>query len=899
MPPTPPLAALHRFLASPSPPPLPSLLTLHALAVTSGLSPRPDFAAKLVSAYSSAGLPALAALAFAASPCPDAFLWNSLLRSRHRASDFASALSAHRRMRASGARPSRFTAPLVASAAAELGALPVGAAVHAYSVRFGLLEGDGSVAVASSLVYMYARCGSVRDAVRLFDEMPERDVVAWTAVISGCVCNGQCGEGLSYLVRMVRSAGDGGARPNSRTMESGLEACGVLGELSVGTCLHGFGVKAGVGHCPSVVSSLFSMYTKCDSTEDARILFPELPEKDLVSWTSLIGAYCRAGHAEKAVELFLGMEESGLQPDEVVISCLLAGLGNDAKVRGGKTFHAAIVRRNFGDSVLIGNALISMYAKCKQVDIAATVFRMLHQRDTDSWSSMVVAYCKAGLDLKCLELYREMQFRDKDEFEYDTNSLISIISSCSRLGRLRLGQSAHCYSIKHLAGENSSVANALISMYGRCGNFDVARKIFGLVKTKDVVTWSALISSYSHLGHSKDALLLYDQMLTEGVKPNSATLVSVISSCANLAALEHGELIHSHVKDVGLECDLSISTALVDMYMKCGQLGIARKMFDSMLERDVVTWNVMISGYGMHGEAIQALKLFSMMERGNVKPNSLTFLAILSACCHAGLVDKGRELFTRMEEYSLEPNLKHYACMVDLLGKSGHLQEAEDVVSAMPIEPDGGIWGTLLGACKMHDNFEMGLRVAKKAFASDPENDGYYILMSNSYGSAEKWNEIEKLRDMMKNHGVEKSIGWSTIDICGFMKNQLTQWQHSLFEQSEFRSSEDMCISFVSGIWSESMVNGLTEWGNEVVDSSEFRNKAQRLKVAAMLMFLRHSTEPGTSHVEGHISYQSYEVEWVIIPKSPHAFGATYPQRSELVALDILVPQKLDNMSSN
>uniref|UniRef100_A0A0E0KRK0 Pentacotripeptide-repeat region of PRORP domain-containing protein n=1 Tax=Oryza punctata TaxID=4537 RepID=A0A0E0KRK0_ORYPU len=304
MPPTPPpLAALHRFLASPTPlppPPLPSLLTLHALAVTSGLSPRPDFAAKLVSAYSSAGRPSLAALAFAASPFPDTFLWNALLRSHHRASDFASALSAHRRMRASGALPSRFTVPLVASAAAELGALPVGAAVHAYSLRLGLLEGDGSVAVASSLVYMYARCGSVRDAVRLFDEMPERDVVAWTAVISGCVHNGECVEGLSYLVRMLRYVGDGGARPNSRTMESGLEAGAVLGELSVGKCLHGFALKAGVGHCPMVVSSLFSMYTK-------------------------------SGHVVNAVELFLDMEESGLQPDEVVISCLLAGLGNEAK----------------------------------------------------------------------------------------------------------------------------------------------------------------------------------------------------------------------------------------------------------------------------------------------------------------------------------------------------------------------------------------------------------------------------------------------------------------------------------------------------------------------------------------------------------------------------------------
>ncbi|XP_006653490.1 pentatricopeptide repeat-containing protein At4g39952, mitochondrial [Oryza brachyantha] len=762
-----PIAALHRFLASPSPP-LPSLPGLHALAVTSGLSSRPDFAAKLVSAYSSAGRPGLAALAFAASPCPDTFLWNSLLRSHHRASDFASVLSAHRRMRASGARPSRFTAPLVASAAAELGALQVGAAVHACSVRFGLLEGDGSVAVASSLVHMYARCGSVRDAVRLFDEMPETDVVAWTAVISGCVRNGECGDGLSYLVRMVRSAGDGGARPNSRTMESGLEACGVLGEQCAGRCLHGYGVKSAFGHCPLVVSSLFSMYTKCDRTEDAWILFPELPEKDLVSWTSLIGAYCRRGHVEKAVELFLDMEESGLQPDEVVISCLLAGLGNNASVRRGKAFHAALVRRNFGNSVLIGNALISMYAKCKQVDIAGAVFKMLHQRDADSWSSMVVAYCKAGLDLKCLEFYREMQFRAKDELECDTISLVSIISSCSRLGRLRSGQSAHCYSIKHLIGENSSVANALISMYGMCGKFELALRLFDLIKTKtDVVTWNALISSYSHLGYSKDALFLYDQMLTEGVKPNSTTLVTVISACANLVALERGELMHSYVKDMGLECDVSISTALVDMYTKCGQLHIAREIFDSMLERDTVTWNVMISGYGMHGEAKQALKLFSMMEGGNVKPNNLTFLAVLSACCHAGLVDEGRKLFTRMEEYSVEPNLKHYACMVDLLGKSGHLEEAEDMVSAMPIKPDGGIWGTLLGACKMHGNLEMGLRVATKAFASDPGNDGYYILMSNSYGSAEKWDEIERLRDMMKSYGVEKNIGWSTVDIYG------------------------------------------------------------------------------------------------------------------------------------
>ncbi|KAF8714992.1 hypothetical protein HU200_027536 [Digitaria exilis] len=697
---TTPFAILSRFLSSPSPshPPLPELLRVHALAVTSGLSPRPDLAAKLVSAYSSAGRPGLAALAFSSSPCPDAFLWNSLIRAHHCASDFAAALVAHRRMLASGARPSRFTAPLAASASAELGALGVGASVHAYSVRL---------------------------------------------------------------------AGDGGTRPNSRTMESGLEACGMLGELNSGRCLHGYAVKVGVGDSPSVDSGLFSMYSKCQNTEDASVLFLELPEKDVVSWTSLIGTYCRRGLMTEAMELLQEMVESGLQPDEVLVSCLLAGLGNSGNVHGGKAFHTVITKRNYEGSVLTGNALISMYGKFELVDIACRVFRSLHQRNAESWNLMVVGYCKAGCDVKCLGLYREMQLRDKDEFLCDANSLVSAISSCSRLEELRLGRSAHCYSIKHLLDDNLSVANVLIGMYGRCGKFDHACKIFGLAKLKgDIVTWNALISSYAHLGHSNAAVSLYDQMLTEGLKPNSATLITVISACANLAALERGEQIHSYVKEIGWESDVSISTALIDMYAKCGQLGIARRIFDSMFERDVVAWNVMISGYGMHGKAKLALELFDDMERGSIKPNSVTFLAILSACCHSGFVEEGRELFTKMGKYSLEPNLKHYACMVDLLGKSGHLQEAEDMVLAMPVEPDGGVWGTLLSACKVHDNFEMGLRIAKKAFASDPENDGYYILTSNSYGSVKKWDEIEKLREMMKNHGVGKGVGWSAVDNC-------------------------------------------------------------------------------------------------------------------------------------
>ncbi|RVW25650.1 Pentatricopeptide repeat-containing protein, mitochondrial [Vitis vinifera] len=601
-------------------------------------------------------------------------------------------------MRASEALPNHFTIPMIVASCAELELVNYGRSIHGLVSKLGLFS--GSSAVGSSFVYMYSKCGVLEEAYGVFDEILFRDVVAWTALVIGCVQNGESKMGLECLCEMHRIGGDG-ERPNFRTLEGGFQACGNLGALLEGRCLHGLVVKTGMDYSQVVQSLLLSMYSKCGNPEEAHRSFCEVLNKDIISWTSMISAYSRMGWATECIDMFWEMLVSGIYPDGIVISCMLSSFSNSMRVE---------------------------------------VLCRVNEQNFEAWNLMVSGYGKIGLIMKCIGLFREMQCLG---IESDSNSLVSVVSSCSQLGATHLARSIHCYMIKNLMDENVSVNNSLIDMYGKSGNLTIARRIFCRIP-RDIVTWNTLISSYAHCGHFAEALSLYDKMVLEDLKPNSATLVSVLSACSHLASLEEGEKVHNYINGGKFEFNLSIATALIDMYAKCGQLEKSREIFNSMHERDVITWNVMISGYGMHGDARSAIEFFQQMEESSAKPNGLTFLAVLSACAHAGLVKEGKYLFGKMQDYSVAPNLKHYACMVDLLGRSGNLQEAEALVLSMPISPDGGVWGALLSSCKIHNEIEMGIRIAKHAIDSDVENDGYYVMISNMYSSIGKWRRLKR-----------------------------------------------------------------------------------------------------------------------------------------------------------
>ncbi|XP_031389308.1 pentatricopeptide repeat-containing protein At4g39952, mitochondrial [Punica granatum] len=747
------IAQLDRFLSSPHCPTRDCLSRSHALIITSGNSANPFFSAKLIYLYASSNSPFSSIEIFRGTPNKDAFLWNSIIKSHFSNGLYSRSLELFSEMRSADCLPNHFTLPMVASACGEAGWPNFGMCVHGLASKCGLL--GCSSAVGSSLVYMYSKSGEIGDACKIFDEMPDRDVVAWTAVLVGCLQNGEEEKGLEFLCEMLSCD----VRPNSRTMEGAFQACGNMGALLEGSCLHGLMVKNGAGSSPVVQSSVLSMYTKCECPDEAYRSFCEVVDKNIFTWTSVIGVHARVGKMRECISLFHQMQDAEFYPDRIVISCMLLGFGNSMNVLEGKTFHGLVLRRRYLFDQMVDNALLSMYCKFRQLDIANKLFDRGNKLDKERWNIMVLGYGKIGLEENCIKLFKEMHYLG---IEADSNSLVSVISSSSRMRENSIGRQFHCYAIKCLMDSDVSVANSLIDFYGSCGDLSMAHSIFSKAM-RDVVSWNTLMSAYAHNKRYVDAISLFNRMRLKGISPNSATLVTVLSACSNLASLEDGERIHQFITENQFKLNVSLATALIDMYAKCGKLEKSRQIFDSMNKRDVISWNVMISCYGMHGDAKSAIDVFQLMENSNRRPNNLTFLGLLSACAHSGLVKEGKYLFDRMESYSIKPDLKHYACMVDLLGKSGDLKGAEELVLSMPMSPDGGIWGALLSACRIHGEIDIGVRVAKHAIESDPGNDGYYVLLSNMCTSIGRWEEAEMVRRTMKGRIEERRAGWSAI----------------------------------------------------------------------------------------------------------------------------------------
>ncbi|CAI8586933.1 unnamed protein product [Vicia faba] len=737
---------------------LQSLLPFHAITVTTGNSTNPFIAAKLISLYDTLNHPSSSSTLFHSLPFKDIFLWNSFLKTLFSRSLFPQFLSFYSLMRSSNVLPNHFTFPMVASSYAHLMLLPSGTTLHGLAYKVGFFP--SSSAVGSSFVSFYSRCGKINDAVKVFDEISVRDVVAWTALVIGYVQNGESEKGLKCISDMYAVGDDHDAqRPNSRTFEGGFLACGNLGDLFSGRCLHGLVVKNGTGCSLVIQSSILSMYCKCGLPQEGYQSFCEVINKDLLSWTSIIGVYARFGLMSDCVRFFWEMQESQVYPDGIVISCILSGFGNSGDVSEGKAFHGLIIRRHYVPDEMVYNSLLFMYCKFGMLSFAERLFYWC-QESTECWNSMVVGYGRIGKNLKCIELFREMQYL---RICSESVGVVSAIASCGQLKEINLGRSIHCNVIKGFVDETLLVTNSFIEMYGKCDKMTVAWRIFNRSE-RDVILWNTLISAHIHLKHHGEAISLFNKMIMEDQKPNTSTLVVVLSACSHLASLEKGERVHDYINEKGIKLNLLLGTALVDMYAKCGQLEKSRKVFDSMMEKDVICWNAMISGYGMNGYAESAVEIFNLMEESDVKPNEVTFLSLLSACVHAGLVEEGKYLFAKMQSYSVKPNLKHYTCMVDLLGRSCNLEEAEELVLSMPVSPDGGVWGALLSAYTTHNQIEMGIRIAKYAIDSEPENDGYYIMLANMYSSIGRWEEAENVRRTMKDRCLlGKKAGWSML----------------------------------------------------------------------------------------------------------------------------------------
>ncbi|KAI4376374.1 hypothetical protein MLD38_014143 [Melastoma candidum] len=739
----------------------PQLLQNHSLIITSGNSANPFLSAKLISGYASFDDLISSCKVFDLVPRKDIFLWNSIVKAHFSNGLYSQALEFYSKMRTSGVSPNGFSVPMVVAACAEQAELWHGMRVHGVVMKFGLLSGDDSCAVGSSLIFMYMKCGQVVSGQKVFEEMTARDVVAWTTLVIGYVHNGEDNKGLGCLVEMVR-LDQMDSQPNFRTTEGALKACGNRGAISECHCLHGFAVKRGLDCCQNVQASILSMYSKCDSASDSFRAFRELVDKDIVSWTTIIGLCSRAGLMGECFEMFLEMLGSGIVPDGIVISCILFGLSNTMNIPAGKAFHGLVVRRHVdllvGDQV-VSNSLISMYFKFGLFCSAVKLFETLSKQEKELWNIVIAGLGRPGMEEYCIKYFREMQDAG---IESDSLSIVSVISSCSRLGLKKLGYSLHCFIMKNSAKEDVSVSNSLIDLYGSLHDVEAARQIFSNMK-KDLVSWNSMMSLYNFNDQYKDALALFDKMIALDLKPNNATLVTVLTACSSQADLQNGERINRYIHEQGICMNVPLATALVDMYAKCGKINRAKQLFDLMEERDVISWNVMIFAYAIHGDAEAAFEIFQLMENSNERPNALTFLGLLSACARTGLLEEGMSVFSRMHQYSIKPELKHYSCLVELLGKTGDLKGSEKLILSLPEPPDAAIWATLLSTCTSQEEFDTGVRVAKHAIRRHPENDGCYVGLSNICSSIGNWGEAELVRGEMKNKGMKKQAAWSAL----------------------------------------------------------------------------------------------------------------------------------------
>ncbi|KAJ1692928.1 hypothetical protein LUZ63_009626 [Rhynchospora breviuscula] len=553
-------------------------------------------------------------------------------------------------------------------------------------------------------------------------------------------------------------------QPKSKGFTSLLKLCSAKSDLKTGRQIHAQLFIHGFASHVVAMTAVVNMYAKCKQMEDARKVFDGMSERDLVSWNAMVSGYVHNCMPEMALQMVRSIGENEWIPDSVTLVSALPACTNLRALQIGTSIHGLTIRHGFESLVNISAALVDMYAKCGEVSKARLVFDRIPSGNVVSWNSMIDGYRQNGNYEEALELYKMLL---REGIEPDEVTFMGALHACGELGNLKEGKQIHKLAVKLGFGSSSSVVNALISMYCKCESVDLACEVFKTLPHKTLVSWNAMILGYAQNSYTEKAIALFLGLTkAKNMKPNSFTIVSVIPALADLSSLRQAKVAHAYCIRHGFDCNIYVLTGLIDLYSKCGSIVLARMLFDLTEDKNVATWNAMIDGYGSHGLGKPAIKLFEKMGRGPLRPNDVTFLSVLSACSHTGLLEEGWKCFHSMKkEYGLEPKIGHYGSIVHLLGRAGKLNEAWNFIQNMPIEPNIAIYGALLGACKVHKDVRLAVQVANKIFELRPDNGGYHVLLANIYADASMWGDMARVRKLMERDSLLKVPGCTFIEL--------------------------------------------------------------------------------------------------------------------------------------
>ncbi|KAJ4717880.1 Pentatricopeptide repeat-containing protein [Melia azedarach] len=604
--------------------------------------------------------------------------------------------------------------------------------LHAQAI---VTRSNTSAFVAARVISVYARFRLVFDAQNVFETISfdcKSSSLVWNSILRVNVSNGEYRSAVKLYVKMRKQGllGDGFTFPLV------IRACKFMGSFDFGKFVHNHVLQMGFRDNVHIVNELIGMYAKMGRMDDARKMFDKVRGKNYISWNTMVSGFALNYDCDSALEMFKRMQFEGLEPNLVTWTSLLSsharcgrfeetmdlfdmmtmrGVGANAEVLAvvlsvcadlvavekGEVIHGYVIKGGFEDYLFVKNALITLYGKHGDVKQAQNLFSEMEEKNIVSWNALITSCAEAGLCDEALAVFSQLEKLDG-----------------------------------------------------------------GSMERPNVISWSAVIGAFASNGRGKESLNLFRKMQLAKVVPNSVTISSILSVCAESAALNIGREIHGHVLRASMNKNILVQNGLLNMYMKCGCLEEGCLVFEQINRKDLISWNSMISGYGMNGLGANALATFKEMIEAGIKPDGVTFVAVLSACSHAGLVKEGRRLFDVMVgEFRIVPQMEHYACMVDLLGRAGLLQEASDIVKNMPMEPNAYVWGALLNSCRMHKNADIAEATASQILGLDTETTGNYMLLSNIYAANGRWDDSAKVRLSAKTKGLKKVAGQSWIEV--------------------------------------------------------------------------------------------------------------------------------------
>ncbi|KAJ0252849.1 Pentatricopeptide repeat-containing protein [Hirschfeldia incana] len=584
--------------------------------------------------------------------------------------------------------------------------------------------------------------------------------------------------------------------PDKFTFPPLLKSCAQLGDAVQGRTIHAQIIKTGFFVDYYTATALVSMYMKVKQIKDALNLLDEMPERGVATVNAAVSGLLENGFAREAFRMFGEARVSGSGTNSVTVASVLSGCCDD--IKGGMQMHCLAMKSGFETEVYVGTSLVSMYSRCGEWVLAARMFEKVPHKSVVTYNAFISGLLENGVSRLVPSVFNLM--RKFSEEEPNAVTFVNAISACAGLVDLRYARQIHGLVVKRTFRFDTMVGTCLVDMYSKCrcwesaygvfvemkgarnliswnsvisgmminGQHEVAVELFEKLGSEglkpDSATWNSMISGFSQLGKVVEAFKFFERMIALAVVPSLKCLTSLLSACSDTWVLKNGKEIHGHViKAAAAERDVFVSTPLMDMYMKCGLSLWARRIFDGFepKPKDPVFWNVMISGYGKHGECEAAIKIFDLLREEKVEPSLATFTAVLSACSHCGDVEKGTQVFSLMqEEYGFKPSTDHVSCMVDLLGRFGRLREAKEVIDQMS-EPSSSVYSSLLGACRQHLDPVLGEEAAMKLAELEPENPAPFVILSSIYAALERWQDVESIRGVIDEKRLVKLPGVS------------------------------------------------------------------------------------------------------------------------------------------